>query len=417
VIFNGNTAQQYTDPNSDPFYNVTMNQSPASTLTLNNRMDIANQLTLTAGRIVTGATLEVRVTNAATTAVTPGNLNSYVQGRLRRYIGGTGAYDFPVGTDSYQRANVNFTAAPGVHNLLAWFNDWGGPAPTPPNPTAECGAQYHTCPMLNNGYWTINAYANDLTTQLTPSGTYTMTLYNTAFTTCPGAAQFGVLKQNPPGNWFIQNPGCHANANAAMVQRPGMSGFSNFGTGQSIQPLPVYLTQWEGYVRADDAHVLQWDVVEEGIRVSSFVVEVGSTPTSLQAWRTYSSDVRQAVRENPPGGSSFYRLRIHLADGGELHSSILELQRQVSPQRISNLEAFPNPTDGTLTVHFWAASEEEVRIELLNALGQVVIEEKVTPTATGSVEQVLSLGALPAGPYLLRVVQGSELQTKVIQRR
>ncbi|MDW8417699.1 MAG: hypothetical protein RML92_09145, partial [Bacteroidia bacterium] len=51
VVFNGNAAQQYTDPGIDPFYNVEMNQSPASTLTINNRMDITNQLTLTSGRI------------------------------------------------------------------------------------------------------------------------------------------------------------------------------------------------------------------------------------------------------------------------------------------------------------------------------------------------------------------------------
>ncbi|MCS7152463.1 MAG: T9SS type A sorting domain-containing protein, partial [Bacteroidia bacterium] len=388
--------------------------SPASTLTINNRMDITNQLTLTSGRIVTG-THEVRVTNPATGAVTPGNANSYVQGRLRRFIGGVGAYDFPVGTGSYQRANVDFMAAPGVHNLLAWFNDWPGIPPTPPNPTAECGAQYHTCPMLNNGYWTINAFDNSFN-QITTSGTYTMTLYNTAFTTCPGAAQFGVLKNNGSG-WFIQNPGCHANANAATVQRPGMSGFSDFGTGQSVQPLPVYFTLWDGYVRADEAHVLRWDILTEGQRVSRFVIETGSSPEELRPWRTFSADTREAVRENPPVGVSLYRLRVHLEDGSEVQSSVLELRRAAPEAGLKHLEAFPNPTTGELTVRFMVSSAEPVSLSLWNALGQVVMERRVEPSERGWVETRLYLGELPAGPYLLRVMQGGELHTKLIQRQ
>lgn len=407
VVFNGTGPQTYTDPGIDPFYTVEMNQNPPSTLTLNNRMDITNQLTLTSGVIVTG-TNEVRVTNTATTAVTPGNTNSYVRGYLRRYIGGMGGYDFPVGTASYQRANVNFTAAPGVHNLLAWFNDWAPSPPTPPNPTAECGAQYHACPMLNNGYWTINAY-NSSFAQVTSSGTYTMTLYNTAYTACAGAVQFGVLKNTGAG-WFIQNPGCYANASAATVQRPGMSGFSNFGTGQSLTPLPVYLTRWEGEVRPDESHLLRWDVVAEETRVSRFVVETGAAPEALSPWRTFGPEVRQAVRENPPFGSSFYRLRIYTVEGAEFASSVIELQRGVgSINPLQSLEAFPNPTTGELTVRFMVGELTPVHLSLVNALGQRVWEKVVEPAAKGWVE-------VPVGPYLLRVEGEGVVRTRVVVR-
>ncbi|MCS7161702.1 MAG: T9SS type A sorting domain-containing protein, partial [Bacteroidia bacterium] len=357
---------------------------------------------------------EVRVTNPATNAVTSGNVNSYVQGRLRRYIDGApGAYDFPVGTSSYQRATVNFTAVPGVHNLLAWFNNWGGVPPTPPNPTAECGAQYHSCQMLNNGYWTINAYAADLTTQLTTSGAYTLTLYNTGATPCAGASQFGVLKNTGTG-WVIQNPGCHANGSAATVSRPGMSGFSDFGTGQSPQPLPVYLLRWEGAVRADGSHHLRWDVTEEGARVSYFVVEVGRTPEALAPWRRFEREVREAVRLDPPVGSSFYRLRIHTSEGAEIHSNVLELRREAPPVSLERLEAFPNPTTGALTVRFWVNSLEPIRVSLWNALGQVVRERPITPAETGLIELQFSLSDLAAGPYLLRVEQGDALRTRLI---
>lgn len=415
VVFNGGGAQNYTDPGIDPFYNVVMNQSPAATLTLNNRMDITNQLTLTSGRIVTGPH-EVRVTNTAPTAVTPGNVNSYVQGGLRRYIGGAGAYDFPVGTSAYQRANVNFTAAPGVHNLLAWFNGWGSTPPTPPTSTAECGAQYHTCPMLNNGYWTLNAYAADLTTQLATSGTYTMTLYNTNYSTCAGVLQFGVLKRTGAGSWVIQNLGCHANASAANVQRPGMSGFSDFGTGQSTYPLPVYLSRWEGHVRADEAHVLQWEVDLQGTRISGFAIEAGAQPEELVLWRRFGPEAREAVRVNPPFGASFYRLRIFTEEGSELQSPVLELTRKAGEASRGQLEVFPNPTTGQLTVRLLTPSTEPLSLSLYNTLGQRVYAQQVEPKAAGIVEVELSLQALPVGAYLLHVEQAGQIHSHIVRR-
>ncbi|MCS7298195.1 MAG: T9SS type A sorting domain-containing protein, partial [Bacteroidia bacterium] len=314
--------------------------------------------------------------------------------------------------------NVNFTAAPDVHNLLAWFNNWGGAPPTPPDPTAECGAIYHdpACPMLNNGYWTINAYAADLTTQLTTSGAYTLTLYNTGATPCPGAQQFGVLKNTGSG-WVIQNPGCHANNNASSVVRPGMSGFSDFGTGQSAQPLPIFIERWEGFTRADEAHVLRWDVLTEGGRISRFVIEAGSSPERLAPWRAFSADTREAVRENPPIGSSFYRLRVELEEDSEVRSGVLELRRSAPKTSLSELEAFPNPTTGELTVRFVVSRPEPVRLSMWNALGQAVMERTLMPVEEGTMEIQLSLSDLPVGPYLLQVMQGGELRTKLIQRQ
>ncbi|MEN3041464.1 MAG: T9SS type A sorting domain-containing protein, partial [Bacteroidia bacterium] len=196
-----------------------------------------------------------------------------------------------------------------------------------------------------------------------------------------------------------------------------MSGFSDFGTGQSVQPLPVYFTHWEGYTRADGAHVLRWDVLAEGQRISRFVVEAGTSPDQLALWRTFSTDAREAIRENPPIGSSFYRLRVQMEDGSEIQSSLLELRREAPEASLSGLEAFPNPTTGELTVRFMVTTTEPVSLSLWNALGQVVIARTLEPTEKGWMEARFDLGELPAGPYLLRVMQGGELRTKLIRRQ
>jgi hypothetical protein len=82
LVFNGSGPQTYTDPGSDPFLNVVVNQSAVSTVTLNNTLRVTGTLTLTQGLLVapTALTREVRVENPAPTAVNAGNVNSFVAG-------------------------------------------------------------------------------------------------------------------------------------------------------------------------------------------------------------------------------------------------------------------------------------------------------------------------------------------------
>ncbi len=421
LVFNGNAAQTYADPGSDPFLNVAVNQSAVSTVTLNNTLRIMGSLTLTQGLLVAPVAVsrEVRVENPAPTAVNAGNANSFVAGFLRRYLNNTGgSYDFPVGLQApqrYSRINFNFSGNPGVHNLLARFDGWTPPTPSG-TPVTECGANYGSCPMLNNGYWTVNAYQSDLTTQITgTSGTYTATLYNTGYTTCTGAVQFGVLKNTSASattgaNWFIQNPGCHANASAATVSRPGMSGFSFFGTGQSTSPLPIVLVDFRGRVLPDGSHELSWVVnATAGSSVRHYVLEAGTELGSLLPLVTFGSEETVYRRLSPPFGRSFYRLRIHGEDGTELYSSVVELERKPAfTAENLNISVYPNPAREEVYVSWRTDGVDPIGIRLYNSLGQAVSEANIPePQAAGS--YTLSLRQLSKGLYLIEVRQGERL--------
>lgn len=421
LVFNGSGPQTYSDPGSDPFQNVVVNQSAVSTVTLNNTLIIDNTLTLTNGLIVAPAasTREVRVRNTAPTAVNTGNANSFVAGYLRRYLNNTGgSYDFPVGLQTpqrYSRINFNFGGNPGVHNLLARFDAWTPPTPSG-TPITECGANYGSCTMLDNGYWTVNAYQSDLTTQITgTSGTYTATLYNTGYTTCAGAAQFGVLKNTSASattgaNWFIQNPGCYTNTSAATVSRPGMSGFSFFGTGQSTSPLPITLVDFRGQVLSDGSHELSWQVnATADSRVHHYVLEAGTTWDHLSPLATLGPDEKVYRRANPPFGRSFYRLRIHSEDGTELYSSVVELARKpASTASQLDISVYPNPAQDEVYVSWRTDANEPLTIRLYNSLGQTLTETAISkPEASGT--QTLSLRTLSKGLYLVEVRQGERL--------
>jgi|GEM_PF-1147435 len=422
LVFNGSSAQTYSDPDSDPFQNVVVNQSAVSTVTLNNTVRVTGTLTLTQGLLVapTALTREVRVENPAPAAVNAGNANSFVAGYLRRYLNNTGgSYDFPVGLQTpqrYSRISFDFGANnPGVHNLLARFDAWTPPTPSG-TPITECGANYGTCTMLNNGYWTVNAYQSNLTTQITgTSGLYTATLYNTGYTTCAGAAQFGVLKNTSASattgsNWFIQNQGCYANGSAAVVSRPGMSGFSFFGTGQSTTPLPITLVDFRGQVLSDGSHELSWQVnATAGSSVRHYVLEAGTTWDHLSPLATLGPDEKRYRRANPPFGRSFYRLRIHSEDGTELYSSVVELARKpASTASQLDISVYPNPAQDEVYVSWRTDANEPLTIRLYNSLGQTLTETAISkPEASGT--QTLSLRTLSKGLYLVEVRQGERL--------
>jgi len=421
LVFNGSGAQTYSDPGSDPFLNLVVNQSAVSTVTLNNTLRVTGTLTLTQGLLVAPAAVdqEVRVENPDPTAVNAGNANSFVAGYLRRYLNNTGgSYDFPVGLQSpqrYSRINFNFGDDPEVHNLLARFDAWTTP-PTPSGtPITECGANYGSCTMLDNGHWTVNAYQSDLTTQITnTSGIYIATLYNTGYTTS-GAVQFGVLKNTSasatdPNEWFIQNAGCHANPSANEVSRPGMSGFSFFGMGQSATPWPITLVDFRGQVLSDGSHELSWQVnATAGSSVRHYVLEAGTTWDHLSPLATLGPDEKRYRRANPPFGRSFYRLRIHSEDGTELYSSVVELARKpASTASQLDISVYPNPAQDEVYVSWRTDANEPLTIRLYNSLGQTLTETAISkPEASGT--QTLSLRTLSKGLYLVEVRQGERL--------
>ncbi len=80
--------------------------------------------------------------------------------------------------------------------------------------------------------------------------------------------------------------------------------------------------------------------------------------------------------------------------------------------RTTALTLYPNPNDGTFTIAgSWNSSETQVRIELLNVLGQVVYSE-TAPIDNGSISIVMQTGnKLSAGNYLVRISDGTNQQT------
>ncbi|HUM48016.1 MAG TPA: hypothetical protein PLD84_13885, partial [Chitinophagales bacterium] len=298
---------------------------PAAVILTGNSMTLSGTLTLTSGRIETLLN-EVNVTSSASSAVNSGNINSYVDGDLRRATAATGSYDFPVGHYSsgkgYQLANIDFTSANTATNLLAHFKPFTVVPPALGVP--DCGINYNL-EGLDNGSWTISSTPSYTT------GAYTVTLYNTAgsYTNSGGASSWTVMK-SPTGtmSWAL-NGSCSAST-VSQVSRVGLSGFSDFATAQSAEILPVELISFTATI-SDHGNNLDWITASEynndyfSLERSADGYQFAEINKQKGAANTMEEQHYHYLDGTPYAGINYYRLRQVNNDGSFFYSKVLVL--------------------------------------------------------------------------------------------
>ncbi|HET6246019.1 MAG: hypothetical protein H0V01_09935 [Bacteroidetes bacterium] len=401
LSFNGATAQTYSPGGALTLNNVIMQHTGTGVTLSGNHMILgtSGNLTLTQGKIITGAN-EVRVNNIASASVTQGNTTSYVEGNLRRWINVTGSYDFPVGhaTKGYQRANINFTLATTINNLLASFAPYGT-VPAALN-SSECGVTYNS-PALDNGRWTINAYNSSLT-QITGTGNYTATLYNLNYTNAIGAGGWTVMKD--PGTGWGLNGTCSPSPVTAVV-RTGMGGFSNFGTAQASSPLPITLISFEGK-NSGKMNKLYWITASEQNN-DFFTVEHSSDGENFEdivrvkgAGNSSNTKKYEAIDENPFNGITYYRLKQTDFNSDFTYSQIIALHNHFDEINVFNVR--PNPTQNELYFDFNTPVEGKITTEITDNMGRKIYYAE-PEVRKGKNSILIPMNSFEPGIYSLKV--------------
>lgn len=415
--FNGTAAQTYNQGTSTlTLNNVLMNHTGTGVTALTHMViGTSGTLTLTLGKIITNAN-EVQVTNTASAACTAGNASSFVQGNLRRYLNGAAtSYNFPVGhaTPGYERANITFTTATTIPQLLARFDTWGA---VPFGPVAsECPTNtYNVLNALNHGYWTISASANPT------SGNYDVTLYNQGYTNSAGAAGWTVMKAaTGAGPWSL-NGTCVTTSTAAQTSRTGLNGFSAFATAQSVTPLPVELVNFTGEAKPEFNH-LSWETASE-TNNDYFVVErstdgnvfvaIGTVDGAGSSTQYHSYSFNDMM---PADGMNYYRLKQVDFNGQATYSNIVSLEFHLGNMVVNNVH--PNPTSGVIEFNFGSPEETEIHYVVTDVTGRIIVDEHRTVRAGTSVLST-SLDGQGAGVYSLKVTEekhGYSFVTRIVK--
>lgn len=469
--FNGSGAipQTITNQNSRAsgngirVFNLIMNQSPASTVTLSaaggthHRLAVSSLLTLTSGRLIasTGALQafngsEIWVTNIAAASIVAGNVaagtaNSLVEGYLRRNMQLAGTYRFPVGFNGAlnEAAFVRTSASAG--QLRTIFKNWssnGGLPAGGPGPTFECTfALWNTWPPMNHGYWTMDSVSG----VMNGAAGYQLVLKNNVntVTNFPGwvagpqpsgmwaaPLQFAtsIMKRTPSGsaNPWVLNGTCvltRAASNGAVGSRPdstvrqAMSGFSDFATVQFNSPLPIELLFFNAEL-SDDGVLCSWSTASE-INNDHFDVERSHDGATYEkigevkgAGNSSSTLNYQFVDKDPCEGVVYYRLK--QVDYNEMftYSDAVAVTCGVGehPVRI-----FPNPAQQKINYSFFLNKDSNVEVQLIDMLGNVVKTEQCNCTK-GFNKLESDISKLASGVYYLKLTKqgGDDLPIKEV---
>ncbi len=411
--FNGGAAQLFTNNTANiTLNNVTMNQSVASSLTLagtNPNMILSNVLTLTQGKIITGAAL-VDLLSSSPAACTIGNISSYVEGNLRRQIAAaTFTYDYPVGdaTKGYQRSIIVFSTAPSsTYQLTGYFTSWAGP---PVGPAAnECISRtYDVIPALDNGYWTFTTPAASGTT-----GTYHMRLMNLNYTNSGGASGWTIMKYpiSTSGPWQLQvGSSCFAASTVNDARRLGMVDFNaQFATAQSQDPLPIELLSFTVEPKAV-GNLCRWSTASETNNEyfnleRSFDGDVFKTINRVEGYgvgSTTETRYYSYLDGEVCKGIVYYRLKQVDIDGHFSYSDVIAVNCNKSN---TDVAVYPNPANFSITYTFFEETDGNVTMEVLDMVGKIVLQETHdVKRGYNTIES--SVNNLSTGVYYLKLIR------------
>gem|GEM_PF-3714358 len=412
VAFVGSTSQRITNGS---FGRAVVN-NPAG-LVLQTNASSATSLTLTAGRIVTGA-FRWWHTNPAVTSLSSSGSTSYVAGTLRRSLAGgtTGTYSFPVGSASqFARLDVLSSHLAGTSYLDARF----GPK-TDPDTGLSC-TETNPSPLRYLAVYPAGIWTLTPDTQPT-GGTYAVQAYLAPFT---GLAdnEFGLLKRpdaslsaadwSTGGGTLSPANGLGRRVADGYALRSGLNSFSQFGLGraEAFTPLPVTLVSLQAIAR-NGAALLTWTTAQE-LNNNRFDVEisidartfrpVGTVPGHGTSSAAHSYSFTDAQLPNYSSALVYYRLRQVDYNGNSLFSPIRVLAVPKSADR--SFALYPTLLSAGEPIHYAlskAVAEQAPHAELViySLTGQRMGTYSLAADGTSG---QLAITALPAGWYIARL--------------
>ncbi len=202
------------------------------------------------------------------------------------------------------------------------------------------------------------------------------------------------------------------------VQFDNIDHFSG-GTGAAVDatvvsPLPITLKSFTASEKGN-VNVVNWETaIEQNVR--NFVIEKSINGLS---WSTLGQTIptaskRYSMIDANPAATTYYRLKNVDKDGRFDYSNIVVVERKTG--KFSFTSVAPNPTSYDLNVKFETTENADIKLSMMDVLGQVVLTQNVE-AQKGINSVTVNTSSLPAGAYFLNLNNGVNTLTQRIVKQ
>lgn len=396
VVFSGSSPQTMTSPGGETFYSLSINNTSATGVTLNNSAIVNSSLTLTDGILFTTTANLLTLIDGVTSS--SGSAASFVDGPMKKI--GNETFVFPVGDNAiWARLGISL----------------------PTTATTEYTAQYFdvvysdlsVTGTLNNvsatEYWTLAQGVNNDDVQVT---LYWEDAVRSGIDDCISTdlvvARYNGVDWEDEGQLAIACGG-NVQSNTVVNYSPFTFGSENGGGN----PLPIELLDFTAKEKQGKVRV-EWMTVSE-INNDFFTVERSANAVAFEvltevAGAGNSNGVLYygTLDEQPLHGVSYYRLKQTDFDGSYSYSEIVA----VNLEGIELISIYPVPAIDNIVFEVYSASNSTVVVEIKDERGRAVIRKSMK-VDEGENKLSMNISAIAGGIYVLQLTTQSGMYTAV----
>ncbi|MGV3540414.1 MAG: T9SS type A sorting domain-containing protein, partial [Rufibacter sp.] len=387
-------------------------------VTLTKNVAVDGVFTLKSGTFKTGAN-ELSLTSPALTALQLADSSLYIQGNLRRAIGSSGIYPFPIGNEAGKRQldiQSNSLGGNGFQNIKVSFGAITNHKDADLQVT-ETNSTYHK--ISTEGVWFVEPNAQP------SSGSYAAFGYLNGFSGLIDN-QFALLvrplastsgRDWNTGGGTLDAPNKDGRTVASGYAKRNFIGpFGQIGIGSMETTLPVSWLYVKGE-RKQQNTVINWATACE-INNDRFEIEFSTDGANFSklgqvtgAGNSSTVQKYQFTHSSAVGSPSYYRIKQVDVDGKFEYSKLVNVE--AAPQSKLAITLYPNPTHDFLYVS-GLSSEDGAMIEILDLGGRSL--DRQTLLKSGATNSI-PVHHLAAGTYLLQIQQGGKvMRHKFIKR-
>ncbi|MFT3911018.1 MAG: T9SS type A sorting domain-containing protein [Ferruginibacter sp.] len=402
LTFSGSSAQTYggTGTLTVPLLNLIMSNTAGLTITNPVATDVvAFSLSMFNGDINTG----VSTLTVGTGTATPGIFNyttGTVVGNFKRWYDATvSSRNFPVGiANTTRNVNILFTTAPGVGGTLtaSWIPAYAG---NNGMPLTEPGYD-ELNDVASDGYWRVIA-GDGLT-----GGNYTGTFTATNVVTLVDYTTLVLVKRaDNVSPWTLD--GTHVPTTGSnttpILQRTGMTGFSEFGIAGHLAPVALNIEYLRGN-KQGSTNQLDWKVSCNTSPTATMILERSSDARKFNSITTVTATALRCLQAfnytdaSASAGVNYYRIKLMDAEGKFVYSNVVALLNKEKGFDIVSM--MPNPVSTTTLLSIASATASKMDIIVTDASGKKVASRSVNLVA-GSNQVPFNFTELTAGTYQL----------------